>query len=103
MTPRPPGWLLRSLTALAPLAATLLLSFLTMEGYVNFGGGDKDILVAIPLLLFSVLFLLSCLIAWWRGLPPGRAARVSALASAAVVVVAWLALFVAVMLQFGRR
>lgn len=96
------AWLARPFVALLPLAATFLFAVLTMEGYLNFGGGEKDIFLVLPLLLFSLIFLLSCLIMWWRGVAHGRAARFSAVVSLSAVVVAWLALVAGVLFQGGR-
>lgn len=97
-----PAWLARLLVALLPLAATFLFAVLMMEGHLNFGGGDKDIFLLLPLLLFSLVFLFSCLFSWWRGVAPGRAARVSAFVSLSAVILLWLALVVVVLLQGGR-
>jgi hypothetical protein len=73
-----------------------------MEGHFSFGGGEKDVFLAAPLLLFRGVFV-AFLIAWWRGLPLGRAARLSALGSLAAVVALWLALLALVLVRTGRQ
>ena len=49
--------LIRLLTLLLPLALTPLLVFLLADGYINLGGGEKDVLMALPWLLWALLFL----------------------------------------------
>jgi hypothetical protein len=79
----------RLAVAFSPLLATILLVFLTMEGHLNFGGGETDVFLSVPLLLWSVVFLFSSPIAWWRGLPPGRAAAASAVVATGLVALLW--------------
>jgi hypothetical protein len=85
----------RIVAAITPLLLTLLFAYATMEGYFNFGSGEKDVLIAVPLLLWSLVFLISFLVAWWRGLALGRAIVISAVIAMAFVAVAWIALFAA--------
>lgn len=58
--------LLRLFLSILPLAATPLLGFFIADGYLNFGGGEKDILLLIPWILWSLLYLIFFLASWWR-------------------------------------
>ena len=56
--PRP----LQVLLALLPLLLTPALFFALAEGYLNLGGGEKDIVFVIPWLLWSLLFAVSAIV-----------------------------------------
>ena len=97
-----PAWLVRIAVAVLSLAATILFTFLTMEGYLNFGSGEKDIFLSLPLLLWSLIFLVSSLIAWWRKSTLRRAAAVAAIVATAVVVLIWISLLAYVLRQSAQ-
>ncbi len=63
---------LRLLWMLSPLAVTPLLGWLIAEGWLNFGGGEKDLVLLIPWLIWSVCLLLIGAICWrrWQGFGP---------------------------------
>ena len=52
-----------------PLALTPVLGHLLAQGYINLGGGEKDIIVLVPWLLWSLLFAISSWVLWRRGFP----------------------------------
>lgn len=58
--------LLHLALSILPLALTPLLGFLIADGYLNFGGGEKDLLLLIPWILWSLLYLIFFLASWWR-------------------------------------
>ena len=62
------GPIIRLLVAITPLGASLLFAWLLM-GPLSFGGGEKDVLLAIPLIAWSALYLAVCLVLWWRRVP----------------------------------
>lgn len=64
--------LLRLSFGLLPLALTPLLLYLIGGGYLNFGGGCKDVILILPWLLWSLAFLVVSLIFWWRRVALGR-------------------------------
>jgi hypothetical protein len=81
-----------------PLALTPALFFALAEGWINAGGGEKDILLAFPYAIWSLLFFLSAVVliverwrpwAWIR-----RAAAIATLAllalAAAIYSFSWL-------------
>ncbi len=56
--PRP----LQVLLALLPLLLSPVLFFALAEGYLNLGGGEKDIVFVLPWLLWSLLFAVSAIV-----------------------------------------
>lgn len=92
--------LLRIVLAIAPLLATLLFAWLTMESYLNLGGGEKDVFLTVPLLLWSLIYLFSFLALWWRHSSAARAVAVSSGLATGAVVMAWAVLFGVSWLKF---
>lgn len=92
--------LLKLFLAIVPLLITVLFAWLTMEGHLNFGGGEKDIFLAIPLLLWSLVYLGCFLALWWRRAPTGRSVAVSSGLATGFVVIAWAVLFGVSLLTF---
>ena len=85
-----------------PLLATIAFAWLLMEGLLSFGGGEKDIFLALPLLVWSVAF--ACFYLALSRRTEVTAMRPMALAAAAATVLVgalWAVLF-AVSL-FGSR
>jgi hypothetical protein len=93
--------LLKLFLALAPLLMTVLFAWLMMESYLNFGGGEKDNFLAVPLLLWSLVYLCCYLVLWWRGASAGRAVAVSSVWATGAVVVAWIVLVGVLWLRHG--
>jgi len=91
---------LRLFAAVAPLLLTVVLAWLVMEDYLCFGGGEKEIFLAVPLLMWSLVYLLCYLALWWRRFVIGRAVAVSSAIASGVVAVAWLALFAVSWLRY---
>lgn len=87
--------LLRLLALGAPFLFTALFGWLLMEGHIDFGGGDKDIFLMVPLLLWSLAYFLGYALFWWRRVAPGRAVAFSSTLATGVLAVAWVILVVA--------
>jgi hypothetical protein len=85
--------MVRMLVALTPLAASLAFAWLLM-GSLSLGGGEKDVLLSVPPLLWSLVFFLVCLAQWWRRVPLKPTVAWAAGIATAVVVVALLGLLV---------
>ncbi len=47
-----------------PLGLTPLLGWLIAEGVLNFGGGEKDLLLLLPWLLWSLIYLAAFITLW---------------------------------------
>ncbi len=61
-----PMAVLRLILSIAPLALTTPLGYLIAEGFLNFGGGEKDLLLLIPWMVWSVVYFVLFLIFWKR-------------------------------------
>ncbi len=59
---------LRLILSIVPLALTTPLGYLIAEGYLNFGGGEKDLFLLIPWMVWSVVYFVLFLIFWRRKL-----------------------------------
>lgn len=98
---RTPAWpgtpvqtFLRLLTLLTPLLLTPLLVFMLADGLINLGGGEKDILMALPWLVWALLFM-TFGIGQWKKQPayPSWLAR-SLVYSVGALVLLWVVLLV---------
>ena len=83
----------RVISLLWPFLLLPAFVFATAEGILNFGGGEKDIFLAIPLALLAVLYFLTSLVLWWRGMAPGRATWLAGLIALGLVIIMWVGLF----------
>jgi hypothetical protein len=89
---RPALAILRVALMLVPLALTPVFAYLLSHGEVNLGGGEKDVIVLIPWLLWSLVFAISSGVLWWRGHDLLASLQRSALAGLAGLAIAFLAL-----------
>jgi hypothetical protein len=70
---------IRLIVSLLPLVLTPVLGYLLAQGYINFGGGEKDILVLLPWMVWSLVFAISSWVFWRRGHSILRSSRRPAL------------------------
>ncbi len=89
------------LVGVTPLLLTFLFAWLVMEDYLSFGGGEKEIFLAVPPLIWSFLFLVCYLVLWWRRLAPGRSVVVSSAIATGLVALAWVVLYGVMWFRFG--
>ena len=75
---------------LLPLALTPFWGFLISEGYLNFGGGCKDIILLIPWLLWSLVYFLFFIVLSVRGRPFGQLIAYSVAGASGVIVLVWI-------------
>ena len=75
---------------LGPLLLTPLFGFLLAEGFVNLGGGEKDIIWAFIWAAWSIIFAISSLILIWRNWAIDKWMFRSALVATAGLVVMWI-------------
>jgi hypothetical protein len=63
---------IRIMTAFAPLLLTPVLGWAINNGTLNFGGGEKDVILLVPWLVWAIGFATAALVYWWRqaGLGP---------------------------------
>lgn len=86
--------LVNLMVAVTPLFLSILFGWLVTGGRLNLGGGEKDIFLAAPLLLWALVFLLCYIVLWWRGIPFRRLIAISsAVATVLMVVVTVFMLF----------
>lgn len=89
--------ILRLILSIVPLALTPLLGYLIADGYLNFGGGEKDLILLIPWMIWSFIYSVFFLIFWRRKLSTGKgcgyaaAGATGALALIYVVMLIWFA------------
>ena len=77
---------LQVVMASVPLLVTPVLIYGLAEGILDFGGGEKDILLALPWLIWSVVFALCSFILIYHRWAIGRWVLRSALISTGVLV-----------------
>lgn len=82
--------LFRWVLALIPLGLTPVLGLLVAEGHLNFGGGEKDLVLLIPWLLWSLSYCVFQLLFWQRRLPLGRGLSYALFGATGVIALAYL-------------
>ena len=85
-------WLGRLGLCLLPLGLSPLWVFLIGDGYLNFGGGEKDLFLLIPWLVWSILYAIIFAVCWAKGMSTRRVLAYSAGGAAVLVILVWLAL-----------
>jgi hypothetical protein len=86
-------WILNLELCLLPLEIAPVLGYLISEGVLNFGGGEKDILLLIPWLVWSLLYAVLFIIFWMKGWTTKRRLAVAVGGASGICLVAWLALY----------
>ncbi len=86
--------ILRLILCILPLALTPLLGFLIADSYLNFGGGEKDLLLLIPWMIWSLVYFVLFLVFWRRKLSIKRGCGYAAAGATWVLVVIYLVLLV---------
>jgi hypothetical protein len=86
----PQEFLTKIAVCLLPLALTPIWGFLISEGYLNFGGGCKDIVLLIPWLLWSFVYSLFFIVLWIRGRSFGKLIAYSIAGASGVIVLVWI-------------
>ena len=80
--------------SILPLALTPLLGFLIAEGYLNFGGGEKDLLLLLPWLAWSVVYLFFFLVFWWKRVSIRRGLAYAVCGATGVLTIVYLVMLV---------
>jgi hypothetical protein len=57
---------LRLALSLLPLGLAPLMVHLIGSGYLNFGGGCKDVLMMVPWMVWSLIYLIISIVCWWK-------------------------------------
>ncbi len=98
-----PEALYRIPAALLPLVLTPLFVWLIGEGYLDFGGGEKDLIMVFPWLLWSIFFLVAFLVCWRRKVTFGRSLVLSVVVASGCLALAFIILYLFVGYQVGMR
>ena len=77
-----------------PLALTPVIIWLLAEGYVSLGGGEKDVIMALPWLVWSVFFAIAFLIGSRRGHSVSKAGLRALGWATGLIVMLWILLWV---------
>ncbi len=85
--------MLKLFLAVVPLLLTALFAWLVMDDRLSFGGGEKEIVLAVPLVIWSLAYLGCYGVLWWRRATVARSVAISSVLATGVVAVASLALF----------
>lgn len=56
---------IKLLVAATPLLLVILFTFFVADGYLSFDS-DKDIVLMIPFLILSIIYLVAFVILWWQ-------------------------------------
>jgi hypothetical protein len=83
---------LRLTLLLLPFLLTWPLGWATMEGYLNFGGGEKDIFLLVPWLLWSIIYAIIGAVFWKRGRALWQSTWMAAVLAAGICIVGVLGL-----------
>ena len=78
------------LLLLLPALLTPAWGFLIAEGIINFGGGEKDILILLPYLIWWLIYLIIGSILWKQ--PLRKMFKLALLYSFTILLVLWLGL-----------
>jgi hypothetical protein len=85
---------LRLTLSLLPLGLTPLMLHLIGYGYLNFGGGCKDVVMIIPWMVWSLIYLVISIVCWRKHWPIGKGVAVSVIGATGMLALLFLVLFV---------
>jgi hypothetical protein len=75
-----------------PMGFTPLLALLIGEGYLNFGGGCKDVIMIIPWIAWSLFYLVLSIVAWCKKWSIAKGVVVSVVGATGFLALAFLVL-----------
>jgi len=84
----------QAVKAFLPLAITPIIFFLLASGYVDAGGGEKDIILVLPYFIWALIFFISALVLIRRGWSAYAWLKRSLLVSLGVMVGLWSLAFI---------
>jgi len=79
---------------LLPIVLTPIWGYLISDGYLNFGGGEKDLLLLLPWILWSLIYSLVFIVAWAKGKNIKAVILYSVGGATGVLAVTWSVLFI---------
>ena len=85
---------LRLALSLLPLGLTPILLHLIAYGYLNFGGGCKDVVMMVPWLLWSLMYLIISIVGWRKQWPIAKGIAYSVMGATGLLALLFLVLLV---------
>ena len=82
-------WYAKLALCLLPMALVPLTFFALAEGYVNLGGGEKDIILILPLGIWSILYAIAFAVTWARRRSTRESLKRGVLVATIAVVISW--------------
>lgn len=95
--------LLRLVLILLPLGLTPVLMHLIGYGYLNFGGGCKDVVLLIPWMVWSLIYLIISLVCWRKHWSIAKGIAYSTIGATGVLVLLSLVLLVGSSIWLGFK
>jgi hypothetical protein len=93
-------WYTKLALCLLPLALVPALFFALAQGYLNLGGGEKDIIVVFPLASWAIIYAVTFAVMWGRNRPTKVCVWRGAVTATLPLLLGWLALFVWEMVKY---
>ena len=85
---------LRLALSLLPLGLTPLMMLLIGSGYLNFGGGCKDVLMLVPWIIWSLIYLIISIVGWRKQWSIAKAIAGSVIGATGILALLFLVLLV---------
>jgi hypothetical protein len=80
----------RLVLCILPFGLTPLIALLIAEGYLNFGGGEKDLLLLIPWIIWSFIYLILFIVQWIKGAKIKKTIFFASGGATALIVLLWI-------------
>ena len=97
------GTFWRFIFCIVPLGITPLLAFLIAEGYLNFGGGEKDLLLLIPWILWSILYAIIYIVQWIKKAKTIKGIYLAAGGATGLLILLWIGIYIFSASQLGIK
>ena len=82
-------WYIKLELLLLPLELVPIFFFLTAEGYLNFGGGEKDIFLVFAMLIWAVVYALIFGVCWIKKMTARQCVQHAVIGGIGLLVLAW--------------
>jgi hypothetical protein len=80
--------------SIMPVLLTPVWGYLIADGYINFGGGEKDLLLLIPWIVWSLIYLVIFIVAWIKRKKTKTMVLYSVGGASGILMLAWVILFI---------
>jgi len=85
--------LLRIVICILPTSLTPLWAYLIAEGFFNFGGGEKDLLLIIPWMAWSFIYMTIFIVTWTKKIAIKKGILYSIGIAASGIAVIWIVMY----------